>query len=268
MIDKHAVDPDADYYYCYCVARGDAELSLEGLDAVPGGLRPEAMPIGGLQAIVSRVRSEDYSERKLKARLERGEWVGAALLGVLGHQHVVDGCLRQTEVIPVRFSTIFRSESDLESAFLTRQDEFRAKLQYLKGKQEWGLRLTADRSRLRQQLEESDSRFRDLRDGFGAKSAGAVYLLRKRLEAQLQRATDQSRSDVANQAFGRLAAHAAQATLVPDSKTRGSAALLNAAFLVTKEQLALLLEEAQRMLLENSWLNCEKSGPWPPYNFV
>ena len=267
MMDKHVIYPNAGYYYCYCLARGDVSLSLAGLDAIPGGLRPEARLIGGLQVIVSRVGSEDYSEEGLKARLERMEWVSDA---VLDHEQVVEGCLSQTEVIPLKFCTVFRSESALESAFLGMQDELSAKLRYLVGKQEWGLRLTADRSRLRQHLEESDSRFRDLRDNFGSKSAGAVYLLRKRLEEQLERAADQSQCDVAGQAFTRLAEHATQAALVADSRiaAAGRDSLMNAAFLVTDKQLARLLEEAKRVSLEYPWLTCEKSGPWPPYNFV
>lgn len=253
-------------YYCYCIARREALLALEGLQSIVGGSPPYAVPVGGMQAIVSRVPGKEYCEERLRANLQRAEWLKAA---VLSHEQVVEGCLRETEVVPMRFGTIFRSEGDLVEALSRRQDEMLDKMVDLRGKQEWGIRLIADQYRLRQYLMDNDVELNHLRDGVALKPVGAAYFFRKRLEERLTRRMEQARAEAAQETYVRLAVAATRATVLERSESAAEGEpVLNAAFLVTREQLEELLALADRIISERSWLGCQLSGPWPPYSFV
>lgn len=255
------------YCYCYCVAETGFTLNLKEVGSVPGGPPPHAVQVGGLQAVVSSVPVAEYSEESLRGNFQRMHWVEAA---VLSHERVVEGCLRQTEVVPMKFCTLFRSEGDLATALTQRQGELVSKLLDLKDRQEWGIRLAADRERLREQLLRSDPEVASLQRGAAAGSPGVAHFFKKRLEDRLMRSMEQALADAAEDAHTRLASAATRSALLNPSGARavGEEPVLNAAFLVTDEQLANLLDLAARIVAERPWLKCQPSGPWPPYNFV
>lgn len=242
-------------------------MAVGAMECMVGGLPPYTLPIGELQAVVGVVPMTQYSGDWLRNNLQRLDWVERA---VRSHERVVEGCLQQADVVPMRFCTIFRSERDLVAAVTERREEVSSKLAELKGRQEWGLHLLADRERLRRHLLDSDPHLLALQDSAGSRPMGAAYFAKKLLQDRTACSMEQAVAETSENAYARLSTVAPRARLL---QAKGPALadctpVLNAAFLVTASELRALLAEAQQIVSERPWLRDRTSGPWPPYNFT
>jgi hypothetical protein len=143
-------------------------------------------------------------------------------------------------------------------------------LDALVGRQEWGVKLLVDRSRLEAVAAEQTPP----EEGLEGQGAGGAYLLRRRHERQLREATDRLAEGLADDVHARLLDWATDAVVNPAQNRELSGhegdMLLNAAYLVETAKVDRLRELIGELQEQHRGLGgrLELTGPWPPYNFV
>lgn len=109
--------PLPDSYYIYCVVAGSVNEKFGRFGIGGRGDEVYGRPFKDVTAVVSRTNQNNF---------ERNEE------NVLAHQRVLQKIFSRYIAIPLPFSTIVESESELESLMGTRHDEFHGKLEKLR----------------------------------------------------------------------------------------------------------------------------------------
>jgi hypothetical protein len=260
-------------YYVYAIAGGDDSQPIEGLPEE--GIDPTqpvyALPYQAIQAMVSKVSLQEFGQEELEANLNDIQWVEAK---VLAHQRVVETVLASRTLIPMRFCTIYRSQSGVQEMLTQHYDDFVADLARLEGNQEWGVKVYCDGKILAQKLEGVSDRVKELKAGMEQKSSGAAYFLRKKVDEAIAEEVEHVSDEYAQRSHDRLSSHTEEAVINPlQSKEltgRKEAMVLNGAYLVAEQRLTALRAELEGLSEEYSDFGFiyEMTGPWPPYNFV
>ncbi len=213
----------------------------------------EAVECGGVVCWVSWVPGIDF-ERNLARNMENLDWLAEASVA---HQRAVSAIAKQTEILPARFGTVFRSETSLRQHVRRRTRHLRRDFERVRGADEWGVKVFGITLQSAA-VPKIQSKVHSGKDYLKAKAA----LLPKRREAA---ATDGDLKKF-QEALNRVARETAKVGNV-SSGQRGLAF-----------QTSLLIKRRDRKKLESvlkkfsdSWENrrrIECTGPWPPYSFV
>ena len=260
-------------YYVYGIVEHDSGQSLERLpeEGIDSAFPVYALPYQAIQAIVSRASLQEFGQKALEANLNDMEWLETK---VYAHQSVLETTLASHTLIPLRFCTIYKSESRVQEILARHYDDFVDALARLEGKQEWGVKVYCDGETLAQRVGESSDRARELKAEMDEKSSGAAYFLKKKLEETVAEEVERVGDEYAQRSHDRLSSHAEETVVNPlQSKEitgRKEAMILNGAYLVAEERLTAFRAELESLEEESGDLgfSYEMTGPWPPYNFV
>src|SRR5262245_9457940 len=182
---------DAIYVYGICEATAAAVIAAEGL---PGAIEEDAgvelITVDGLAAVVSRVPLASYAELSLAENLTDATWTAVR---AMRHQQVVEHFARRTSVVPLRFGAIYLEFEGVERMLTDRKLELKEIIERLRGREEWGINLYADRETLAGVIDSLSPRLRDLHEQAATASPGQSYSLRKKIETLR---ADESRSEL------------------------------------------------------------------------
>jgi hypothetical protein len=266
-------------YYVYGVVGSDGDRPLAGLPLA--GIEP-AYPIyplacladsagQGLQAIVSQVPLRDFGPERLEKNLDDMRWLETK---ARVHQDILDRVAAGQTLIPMRFCTLYHSEAHIQAMLEQHRAAFVQTLARLAGKREWGIKVYCDSQTLAREVGQVSDRLKTLEAEIAAKSSGAAYFMRKKLEETTAEEVEHFCDEAAQHSHERLAGHAAEAIVNPlrakELTGRPEPMILNGAYLVAEEQLAAFRAEVAALQDEYGSLGLayELSGPWPSYNFV
>jgi len=266
-------------YYVYGIVGDDGGqpegLPEEGIDPAHPvyAIQPSTISHqpSAISAIVSEVSLHEFGQEALETNLEDIKWVEAK---VLAHQRVLEAVLANHTPIPMRFCTIYRSESRVQEMLARRYDDFTEALARLEGKQEWGVKVYCDGQTLAQRVGETGDRVKELKAEMEQKSQGAAYFLKKKVDEAIADEVERISDERAQRSHDRLSSCAEDAVINPlqsrEITGRTEAMILNGAYLVAEEQLLAFRAELESLEEEHSHLgfSYEMTGPWPPYNFV
>lgn len=220
-------------------------------------------------AVVSPVSLAEFEPEVVQARARDTAWLEAM---VRGHERVVEAVQRERGVLPARFGCVYATAAELAAALERSQVALLAHLQRLEGCDEWGIRLYADRSVVRQRVAAEQPAIRQLQQELAGARPGRAYFLQRKLADALAAASEQAVDDLAQTAYDRLASWAVAGQVTARANARqaldGEAEILRAAFLVQRAGLGCFEAEVQRFAESRAGLRCECSGPWPPYSFA
>jgi Gas vesicle synthesis protein GvpL/GvpF len=265
-------------WYVYCVV-GDDHASLpddlEGIDARhPVG----ALEQDGLAAIVSRVPLSEFGEEPLRERLSDMEWLERT---ARRHEQVQEQMTRTGTPIPMRLCTIYRDESGVRSMLVREGPALREALDQLRGKAEWGVKAFADLDAAEPEPPVADPAdpaepAEPAKPGPGRPGSGegAAYM-QGRLQHRRRREQTGARLDEACDGLhAALCAVAADGVTLaphrPEMTGRTVPMIFNASYLVAHADADAFHSELDRLSRELAplGLEVERTGPWPPYNFV
>jgi hypothetical protein len=267
-------------YYIYGIVEGDSSQPVEGWPEQ--GIDP-AYPVYALQpsaishqpsaisAIVSKVSLSEFGQEQLEANLNDIKWVEAK---VLAHQRILEAVLARRTLIPMRFCTLYQSESRVQEVLAQHYHDFVDALARLEGKTEWGVKVYCDGKGLVQRVEELSAKVKELKAEMEQKSSGAAYFLKKKMDETIAEEVERLNDEYAQRSHNRLASYAKEAVINPlqskESTGRKEAMVLNGAYLVAEEQLTAFRAELGSLGGDYGDLGFvyEITGPWPPYNFV
>ena len=256
--------------WAYCVLPAGESLP-KGVDAVDGAGGLERVEEGDLAAIVSRVPLSEFGAAPLRENLNDLAWLERV---ARAHESVLEQALARSTIVPLRLCTIYESEESVRDMLEREHDSLSEALDALSGREEWGVKLTADGGRLAEEARSRDSEVAALEDELGARTGGGAYMLRRRLERHVREAVDSLGAELAEQVHAQLQDWASDAVALPPQNPELSGhegrMLLNGAYLVEAtrvdglRELVAELEEHHRDL----GVRIELTGPWPPYNFL
>ena len=258
-------------WYLYgVVAAAHAPARLDVGISIDPGHGVELLTEGPLAALASRVSLEEFDEASLPERLNDPAWLERK---IRAHEQVLERALAAASVVPFRFCTVYRSETDVRRFLSERGDDLAAALRHVDGRVELGVKAFVDRERFADSLGARSEKARDLESRVAAAEGGRAYLEGRRLDQVITKELERLAAEVVEVAHARLLAAAEDGTLgplqSPEVSGRTDEMLLNGAYLVPAggAELERAVAELARRYAELG-VTFEVTGPWPPYNFV
>ena len=225
----------------------------------------------GLYAVVSNVSTDEFSEENLKKNLADLEWIKTKA-GI--HEKVIETVMKNSCVIPFKFGTIFNTEENLKIMLKEHIGEFKDTLKYLKGKEEWGVKIYCDMDKLKENLIREDKELLNIDKEINSASPGKAFILKKKKDELVNTSVNKKLNDYGQLIFERLNQHSIQSRinkLLPREVTeRKEEMILNSAFLIKKNKVDNFMEAggALKETFEEMGIFLDCTGPWPPYNFT
>jgi len=248
--------------WAYCVMDAGA--------AGPANAPPtdvERVEAAGLSVLVKRVPREEFDEEALHRNLNDLAWLERV---AREHEAVLDHALAAGTIVPLRLCTLFDGEESVRRMLEQEGDGFRGALELLAGREEWGVKVLLDPSKL-SEAARAEGDVEPEPEGLGE---GGAYLLRRRQERETREQVGSLARGIAEQVHGRLEEVALAAVSRPPQNRELSGhegeMVLNAAYLVEAERVAELRALVNELAAEHGDLGAhiELTGPWPPYNFL
>ncbi|MBI5400396.1 GvpL/GvpF family gas vesicle protein [Candidatus Saganbacteria bacterium] len=252
--------------YVYCIT--NKEPNLNGAKELVRGLY--FISEQGLYAVVSEEKEEEFDQANLEKNLSNLEWIKQ--LAVL-HEKVIEQIMEQAGVIPFKFGTLFNNEQNLKAMLVEHEDEFKTDLDQLADKEEWGVKVYCDKEKLKQTVDVQNEEIKKIDDEINASSPGKAFILKKKKEELLDVVLSKTLNTYIQESFDQLGQHCEESRLnrvLPKEVTgRKGEMILNAAYLVAKDQVTRFNQEADRLNPDGKekGISLDVSGPWPPYNF-
>ncbi len=209
----------------------------------------EFIDCDGVYCWISRVPADDF-ERDLERNMENLDWLAETSVA---HQRVIAAIARQTDILPTRFGTVFRTEDSLCKHIAKRVRGLKKDFGRIQGSDEWGVKVFS--------IQPAVSRVANVRSGKDYLQAKAAMLPNRRPKAA-------SRDDMAK--FERALESVATEIAPAGNVSRGQRGLSFQTSLLVKrskrKRLESLLEKFAREWAQDRRIEC--TGPWPPYSFV
>lgn len=265
---------EEDYgYYVYAVVACDGDQPLGGLptEGIDPAFPVYFMAYRSIQAVVSKVSLQEFGQEVLETNLNDMAWLETK---VRTHQDVAETVSADRALVPLRFCTVYLTESRVQEALVERYDDFANALARLKGKQEWGVKVYCDGNSLMQRVRDVSDRVKELEAEMAQKPSGVAYFMKRKMEEVIAEEIERISDEYAQSGHDRLSHHAQESDIHPlqgkELTDRKEAMVLNGAYLVDEDDLAAFRAELRNLGVEHGDLGFtyELTGPWPPYSFV
>jgi hypothetical protein len=183
---------------------------------------------------------------------------------VLAHERVNEVVMRDFTVIPMSFSTVFKTSEDIVELLRSAYDAFRDVLVKMQDKLEFGLKVVWEPETIIREIEKDDENLRLLRQEI-SNQKGSTYFARMQygrlVDSLLQERSERLVSEIIN----------TLSTVSVASRTNkpiGDKMILNGAFLVARDREPDFDSKVKEIDARYENLIFKYTGPWPPYNFV
>jgi hypothetical protein len=235
------------YVYCVIGATSPLRFGPVGIGAKPADVH--TINFKDIAAVVSDTPIEVYDPTREN---------------VLAHERVNETVMRSHTVIPMSFGTVFKTREDIVELLRGAYEAFHDVLSKMEDKLEFGLKVLWDRDVMVRELERQYDDIRRLKDEI-ATQKGSTYFARvqygRMVDAALGALSERYVSDI----FARLRDVCVASRA---NKPIGDKMIMNAAFLVSRDQEAAFDARVKKIGADYDTLTLRYTGPWPPYNFV
>jgi hypothetical protein len=221
------------------------DLAREGLRLVP---------TDRIAAVVEDVDVEEFEGPRLEQNLADREWLERM---VRRHESAIEALLDGRAVVPMRFGSIFSTESGLRAMLDDNAATFITMLDQVRGRHEWGVRINANREAMVRQLAPAAS----------SASTGGDYLRRRRAELQADGEVDTEAARIARDLHQQLAGQA-ESAVVLQPRQPAPETLVTTAYLVPFGDQDAFLACAKELEDRYDGISIDVTGPWPPYSFI
>ena len=221
-----------------------------------------------LACVVSRVPLDEFGEGKLQENLQDIKWVEKY---IRAYDEITQKLFSQTTFIPVRFGTVYLNQERVKQGISGYKKQVIKLIEKLNGKIELGVKFLLDRKKLQETLSKNDSEAADLNHKIQHEAPGKAHFLKKRLETLVQKKSNDFSSDISQNLLNSLKGIANDIQLLNLQPREGPHKMfLNVACLLSSDKLNWFKEMLQNIMSQENFnsINCEITGPWPPYSFV
>lgn len=254
-------------WYLYALVSHEDLPPVTGID---GGSPLSLIVENGIAALASPVPLAEFGEEALRRNLDDVRWLEEkARL----HESIVEAALAKGPVLPMKFGTIFLDVERIREVIRGSAQRMREALEFLRDKEEWGVKAFSNREALRASVLRSDPALRALSREVTTKPPGQAFLFKRKIQESAS-----AKSVEREEALARAFLQTIQKTVVdlvapppllPEA-TQAETLVLNLACLVKRERAEAFLagvEQWNRSHGEEGF-RLVTSGPWPPYHFV
>jgi hypothetical protein len=183
---------------------------------------------------------------------------------VLAHERVNEAVMRDFTVLPMSFSTVFKTAEDIVELLRTAYDAFRDVLVKMRDKVEFGVKVLWEPEIVIREIEKDDENLRLLRQEISSQR-GSTYFARMQYGRLVDSLLQQRSERLVNDIFNTLGSVSVASRA---NKPIGEKMILNAAFLVARDREADFDAMVKEIDARYENLKFKYTGPWPPYNFV
>ena len=183
---------------------------------------------------------------------------------VLAHERVNETVMREHTVIPMSFGTIFKTRDDIGELLRSAYDAFADVLAKMQDKLEFGLKVLWDRDEIVKAIEQEDEDIHRLKTEISSQK-GSTYFARMQYGRLIDSALQQRSERYVSEFLQRLRDVSVASRV---NKAIGDKMIMNAAFLVQREQEPAFDRRIKDIASNYDKLTFKYTGPWPPYNFV
>jgi hypothetical protein len=244
---KGTADQRGKYVYCVIGTASLLRFGTIGIGAQPSEVH--TINYKDIAAVVSDTPLEVYD---------------ATRENVLAHERVNEAVMKQFTVIPMSFGTVFKTRDDIIELLKGAYDAFRDVLGKMENKVEFGLKILWERDVIQKEIERDDEDIRRLKKEISSQK-GSTYFARVQYGRLVEQALQARSERYVEDIFGRLRDVTVAARA---NKPIGDKMIMNAAFLVSREQEAAFDSRIKDIGAKYDKLSFKYTGPWPPYNFV
>lgn len=259
-------------YYVYCIAESVAAQQLDTGSfpvAIEDDAKLEWIAINDLAALASAVSLESYGEEALAEHLADATWTA---VHAMRHETVVEYVAKRMTVVPLRFGTIYLERVRIEQMLAEKGRELTEIIERLRGREEWGVNVYCDRTKLAASITSVSPRLRELAQQAEAASPGQSYLMQKKIDALR---VDEARAalngiiDQIEKTLNEQADDAKRLRILKVEATEHGELKAKFAFLVKRSEFEEFRAAAEQLAAENldAGVRLELTGPWPAYNF-
>ena len=268
---RHTETVSETVLYVYAIGRSTSThgrataLSLMA-EAVDQSRNFDSVTASGLEATVTPVPRDEFSQEAVDRRAGDLEWLGA--IGYR-HQGVIIELMKGGDVLPLRAFSLFSSEATLHRYLEENAERLQNVLRRLAGKREWTLRVEFDPEPWNEALARRVSSLAELTREIDAAGAGKGFLLRKKLDEEKKRASRQAEQQVVSEIESSIVEKLACQTVAESREQRGGAfPQLNV--LINRDEESLLYELQLELTgrYDGDGISIALTGPWPPYTFA
>jgi len=183
---------------------------------------------------------------------------------VLAHERVNEAVMRDYTVIPMSFSTVFKTSEDIVELLRTAYDAFHDVLVKMQDKLEFGVKVLWEPEIVIREIEKDDENLRLLRQEISSQK-GSTYFARMQYGRLVDSLLAERSEQLVNDIFGALSSVSVASRA---NKPIGDKMILNAAFLVSRDRESDFDAKVKEVDARYANLKFKFTGPWPPYNFV
>jgi len=183
---------------------------------------------------------------------------------VLAHERVNEVVMRDFTVIPMSFSTVFKTSEDIMELLRSAYDAFRDVLVKMQDKLEFGLKVLWEPETIIREIEKDDDNVRLLRQEI-SNQTGSTYFARMQYGRLVDSLLQERSETLVSEIVDTLSSVSVASRT---NKPIGDKMVLNAAFLVARDREADFDSMVKKIDARYENLIFKYTGPWPPYNFV
>ena len=225
----------------------------------------------GLYITVKDVSDKDYSESNIKAHLSDESWLD---IQVREHISVIETIMEDQTVVPFNFCTIYTSEETLNQFLDKFKTQLSNALTHLHNKEEWSLKAYCDKNEIVKNIDILCDEIADIDFQIQSSLPGKSYILNKKRRELIAKEITEIYNSYSRNVFLKirpLSEEYKYKTLLSNDQTgKNNDMILNATFLIKKDNVNAFIESSEALILEyrSIGLEIEITGPWPPYEFI
>ncbi|MCP3026945.1 GvpL/GvpF family gas vesicle protein [Halobacillus sp. A5] len=226
---------------------------------------------GDISAVFCHVEEEEYGEEVLQEKTNQMDWVQEK---AFHHHEILMNIRERTALIPMKFCTIYQSEANLDDMVHNHQDQMKALIERLDGKEEWNLKVYCDRDQLSKNVADHNLNIKEKKDEIAQMSKGRQYLESRKLDQYVQQEVEREQDAFGSALHEQLTAYSVEDTVKKnwnrDVTGKDEEMCWNSAYLVPLERVEDFLEiitNENEKHKSSGWI-LEATGPWPAYHFA
>jgi hypothetical protein len=244
---------------------GIVKKSKSNLDGIKGFSPVSFIDYNDTSAVVSSV-GEKFSQEEIDKNVKNIKWLAA---NAPIHENVVEGIMKTTTIIPMKFCTIFNSEDTVRKTLKENYPNFIESLERLNDKIEVGVKIYIDSNTMKNELRGKHQEIKKLEEEKKEQASGKAYFTEQKIDMLLKQAVREKSVTQSKEISGKLKRLAVESkeNALWDKKMTGKHMLLNSVFLIGKQDIGKFTKDVETVKKDYSGLDFQIAGPFPPYNF-
>ncbi|WP_158737361.1 GvpL/GvpF family gas vesicle protein [Alteribacillus sp. YIM 98480] len=260
------------YLYAFIPRREYEQTEIDSLEGIEAPYEVEFISFKEITAAVTKVPEEEYSEANLQKNVENLRWLQEK---AYHHHNLMNQLHTHFTVLPLKFGTIHETKSRLEKVVENQDNNILTMLEQLKNKEEWNVKIYADKDQFVSSFMENDSEVKKKKEEINQLSPGKQFFAKKKMNEWVDEKAKADMISLCEKFHEKLAQYSMDTELKKnwEKKITGRKEEMcwNSVYLLKKNQKEQFLDCLQSKKEEaekgNTGLIYEITGPWPAYHF-